>query len=107
MTRIRKTTGTKRKPVRKGRAPGKSKAAQKPKATKLTKPKTSVPTHTTAGSNRAEGLRLFKLAGRPTREQFILVYGERGPQMTWDQRAAAGVSAKQFPYELSAKQAGR
>ena len=29
--------------------------------------------------NRSEGLRRFKLAGRPTTDQFVLVYGERGP----------------------------
>lgn len=51
--------------------------------------------------NRAEGIRLFALAGRPTREQFILVYGERGPRMTWDERAKAGVPAKQFQSALA------
>ena len=53
--------------------------------------------------NRAEGIRLFALAGRPTREQFIAVYGERGPRMTWDERARAGVSAKQFQAALAKK----
>ncbi len=57
--------------------------------------------------NRSEGLRLFKLAGRPTTEQFVLVYGERGPKMTWDQRAAAGVPAKKFQAALAVKQSGR
>ncbi|MGB0015034.1 MAG: hypothetical protein WBQ03_25805 [Candidatus Sulfotelmatobacter sp.] len=57
--------------------------------------------------NRSEGLRLFKLAGRPTMEQFVLVYGDRGPKMTWGQRAAAGVPAKKFQAALAAKQAGR
>jgi hypothetical protein len=57
--------------------------------------------------NRAEGLRLFKLAGRPTTEQFVLVYGERGPKMTWDQRAAARVPAKKFQAALAAKQSER
>jgi len=59
---------------------------------------------TTAGKARAEGLRLFKVAGRPTKEQVILVYGERGPVMTWAQRAAAGVPAKKFQATLAAKQ---
>ena len=108
MTRTKKSAGTKRKTVRKARITGKSTKTQKRKATKLAKAKARVPERTTsAGSNRAEGIRLFKLAGRPTREQFILVYGERGPKMTWDQRAAAGVSAKQFPAALAAKQSGR
>ena len=56
--------------------------------------------------NRSEGLQLFKLAGRPTREQFVLVYGKNGPKMTWDQRAAAGVPAKKFQAALAAKARG-
>ena len=62
---------------------------------------------TTAGKARAEGLRLFKVAGRPTREQVILVYGERGPVMTWAQRAKAGVPATKFQAALAAKRSGR
>ena len=49
-----------------------------------------------AGVNRSEGIRLFQLAGRPTKEQFVQVYGERGPKMTWEQRAAAGIPAERF-----------
>src|ERR1035441_9552462 len=60
-----------------------------------------------AGVNRSEGVRLFKLAGRPTREQCILVYGERGPRMTWEERAKAGVPANKFQAALAAKQSGR
>jgi hypothetical protein len=48
------------------------------------------------GAARAEGIRLFKLAGRPTKDQFIAVYGPKGAKMTWDQRAAAGVPAEKF-----------
>jgi hypothetical protein len=71
---------------------------RKPKAApKAVSPQTSV------GKARAEGLRLFKVAGRPTREQVILVYGERGPVMTWAQRAEAGVDAKHFQEALKAK----
>ncbi len=44
----------------------------------------------------AEGARLFALAGRPTKAQFVKVYGARGPTMTWAQRAEAGVDAKHF-----------
>jgi hypothetical protein len=62
---------------------------------------------TVVSQNRSEGLRLFKLAGRPTKEQFRLVYGEKGPLMTWDQRAAAGVPAEKFQEALAAKQARR
>jgi len=87
----------------------KSTSRKKTKTSKAVKaeaqaPKTSAKS---AGSNRAEGIRLFKLAGRPTREQFQLVYGERGHLLTWEQRAKAGVSAKQFQAALAAKQSGR
>jgi hypothetical protein len=60
-----------------------------------------------AGVNRAEGIRLLKLAGRPTREQFILVFGERGLKMTWEQRAAAGVPAEKFQAALAEKAVSR
>ena len=82
-------TGDKRgkmKKTKKGRAI--------PKAWKATAQKKTAPQQTVAGKARAEGLRLFKVAGRPTREQVILVYGERGPVMTLAERAKAGVSAK-------------
>jgi hypothetical protein len=78
-----------------------------PKPRKAQAQKKTVPQQTSAGKARAEGLRLFKFAGRPTREQVILVYGERGPVMTWAERAKAGVSAKKFQEELKAKQSGR
>jgi hypothetical protein len=79
----------------------KAKAPKNPKAaTTQTMPKSVV------SQNRSEGLRLFKLAGRPTKEQFICVYGENGPKMTWDQRAAAGVPAKKFQAALTAKVRG-
>ena len=54
-----------------------------------------------AGLNRSEGIRLFQLAGRPTKEQFIRVYGERGPKMTWEERAAAGIPAEKFQAALA------
>ncbi len=57
--------------------------------------------------NRSEGIRLFKLAGRPTKEQFIAVYGPNGPRMTWDQRAAAGVPAKKFQTALASASRGQ
>jgi len=43
-----------------------------------------------ARGNIAEGTRLFALAGRPTKAQFVKVYGPQGPKMTWAQRAKAG-----------------
>lgn len=51
----------------------------------------------------AEGTRLFALAGRPTKAQFIKVYGPSGPRMTWDERASAGVDAKHFQEALKSK----
>ena len=80
----------------------KAKAQQNPKsATTQPLPKSVV------SQNRSEGLRLFKLAGRPTTEQFVLVYGERGPRMTWAERAKAGVPAAKFQAALATKQSGR
>jgi hypothetical protein len=37
----------------------------------------------TARSPIAEGARLYALAGRPTKADFIKVYGPKGPSMTW------------------------
>ena len=51
----------------------------------------------------AEGTRLFALAGRPTKTQFVKVYGAKGPTMTWAQRAKEGVDAKHFQEVLKAK----
>ncbi len=71
--------------------------------------KTKVPAQApqkSSGTNRAEGIRLFKMAGRPTKEEFALVYGEAGPRMTWQQRAKAGIPAEKFQAALAAKQRG-
>ena len=78
-----------------------------PKSQKAKATKKVAPEQTVAGKARAEGLRLFKVAGRPAREQVILVYGERGPVMTWAERAKAGVPAKKFQAALKGKQSGR
>ena len=56
-----------------------------------------------ARAHIAEGTRLFALAGRPTKAQFVRVYGPKGPAMTWEQRAKAGVDAKHFQEALKAK----
>lgn len=109
MSRSKKNKAPKRKAVvRKPRAASQKKAKVKDAPSKAAK--TTIPAKTSAdsaGSNRSEGIRLFKLAGRPTKEQFILVYGERGPKMTWEQRASAGVPAEKFQRALAAKQSGR
>ena len=101
INRIQRTTGmTRKSAIRKMRAAAKVQAKVRAQAVK-TAPKPQPP-QKSAGVNRAEGIRLFKVAGRPTKEQFILVYGERGPKMTWDQRAAAGVPASKFQAALAA-----
>jgi hypothetical protein len=56
-----------------------------------------------ARAHIAEGTRHFAVAGRPTKAQFVKVYGEKGPRMTWEQRAAAGVPAKKFQAALAEK----
>ena len=69
---------------------------------------TPVPT-TDAGKVRSEGLRLYALAGRPTKAQFIRVYGKDGAKWTWEQRAkqaelaSAEEAAKKFQSMLAAK----
>jgi hypothetical protein len=73
------------------------------KAKKIAKPKQAGVRSTTARAHIAEGTRVFALAGRPTKAQFIKVYGPQGPKMTWDQRAKAGVDAKHFQEALKAK----
>ena len=56
-----------------------------------------------ARAHIAEGTRYFALAGRPTKAQFVKVYGAKGPTMTWAQRAKAGVDAKHFQAALAEK----
>ena len=95
-------------PRNKKNAALKRKAAS-PKRTKnlrVAKPQ-SPKKSTSAGKSRAEGIRLFQLAGRPSQQDFIKVYGPNGPKMTWDQRAKAGVPAEKFQAALAAKQSGR
>lgn len=109
MPKSKKQTAAKRKAaVRKMNARMKDETRMKSKPAKAVKTKTPAqPQQKSAGANRAEGIRLFKIAGRPTKEQFVLVYGERGPKMTWDERAAAGIPAERFQAALAAKQRGK
>jgi len=51
----------------------------------------------------AEGTRLYALAERPTKAQFVKVYGAKGPTMTWVQRAKAGIPAEKFQSALAQK----
>jgi hypothetical protein len=73
------------------------------KAKNLAKPKQTHVRSKAARAHIAEGTRFFALAGRPTKAQFIKVYGPKGPAMTWEQRAEAGVDAKHFQAALAAK----
>ena len=83
------------------------KRTKKVKAVKKTKRQTQAKRaqtrSKTARAHIAEGTRLFALAGRPTKAQFIKVYGPKGPKMTWTQRAEAGVDARHFQEALEAK----
>ncbi len=74
------------------------------RAKKLARPKQAHAVRSKAArAHIAEGTRLFALAGRPTKAQFIKVYGTQGPKMTWAQRAKAGVDAKHFQAALAEK----
>ena len=97
MPRNKKDVPRKRKPA----------VSKKTKITKASKSRASKPSAKAAGKSRAEGIRLFTLAGRPSKEDFVKVYGPAGPRMTWDQRAKAGVPAEKFQAALAAKQPGR
>ena len=81
------------------------KPSEAPKAT-IKSTEAAAPTVTRSKAARAhisEGTRLYALAGRPTKAQFVKVYGAKGPAMTWEQRAAAGVPAEKFQEALRAK----
>jgi hypothetical protein len=80
----------------------KTKKAKAAKKEKKTAKQTQVRSKA-ARAHIAEGTRLFALAGRPTKAQFVKVYGPQGPRMTWEQRARAGVDAKHFQEALKAK----
>ena len=73
------------------------------RAKKLATPKRTQVRSKVARAHIAEGTRLFALAGRPTKAQFVKVYGPQGPKMTWAKRAKAGVDAKHFQAALPAK----
>lgn len=85
-------------------------AATEPAKTEAPKTETPKPS-TPAGDARKEGIRLFQLAGKPSKQDFIHVYGEMGAKWTWPARAkAVGLTsgeeaAKQFQ-AMRAKPAG-
>ena len=96
MPRSKKDVSRKRKPAR-----------MKTTTAKALKPQAPKKSEKAAGKSRTEGIRLFQLAGRPSQQDFVKVYGPNGPKMTWEQRAKAGVPAEKFQAALAAKQAGR
>ena len=81
----------------------KMKTKKATRAKKLAKPKQTQVRSKAPRAHIAEGTRLFALAGRPTKAQFVKVYGPQGPKMTWEQRAKAGVDAKHLQAALAAK----
>jgi len=85
----------------------KSAARKGTKTPKALKPQVTGKSLKAVGKSRAEGIRLFALAGRPSQQDFVKVYGPNGPKMTWEQRAKAGVPAEKFQAALAAKQSGR
>lgn len=50
---------------------------------------TSTMTSEERGKARAEGLRLYTLAGKPKKSEFVKVFGSKGPAWTWEARAKA------------------
>lgn len=110
MPRNKKAAAAKRaKSAAQRRSRAKSERTAKPASRKSDKAKTPKTKRTrravtSPSANRAEGIRLFAIAGRPSKEDFLTVYGERGHLMTWAQRSAAGVPAEKFREALAAKQ---
>ena len=86
------------------RTEGPGEACDKNEAVATSKPVTPTVTRSKkARANITEGTRLYALAGRPTKAEFIKVYGAKSPAMTWEQRASAGVPAEKFQETLRAK----
>src|SRR5258708_10977489 len=88
---IMEETGMSRKSaIRKLQRRAKLAAKSQPKAAKAAKPVVKSQPTTDAGKARSAGIQDFILAGRPSKADFIAVYGESGPRLTWQQRAALG-----------------
>lgn len=75
----------------KSRAANDDTSVAAPPAPKATAPKPLKPPapSTPAGDARKEGIRLFQLSGKPTKADFIHVYGPMGAKWTWTARAKA------------------
>jgi hypothetical protein len=56
----------------------------------------------TAKANIKEGLRLHQIAGRPTKQQLILVFGKAGYLLTWPKRTEKfGITPETFQAALA------
>jgi hypothetical protein len=98
---IMEETGMSRKSaLRKLQRRAKLAAKSQPKTAKTAKPVVKSQPTTEAGAARSAGVKDYILAGRPTREQFVAVFGPSGPKLTWSQRAALGVDAAHFQRAL-------
>ncbi|HJT71106.1 MAG TPA: hypothetical protein VJ731_12970 [Terriglobales bacterium] len=92
MTKIQERDGiTRKSALRKFKRQAKAEAAKEARTAKRGKkapvePKAKLSPEEVSRS-RKEGIRLYQAAGKPTPEQFRIVYGERGPKMTWHERA--------------------
>jgi hypothetical protein len=85
-----KRTNAVTKPAQETNAARKSDLSDGSAATRTTKAKaTSVTRSKAARAHIAEGTRLFALARRPTKAQFLKVYGPKGPAMAWARKAQA------------------
>ena len=96
ISRSKKTAGATRKTAsRKMRAAARVNDKVKAQAAKPAAPKQQPMTKSEIGSARAEGRRLYKLAGRPSKEDVVKVYGTaKAIAWTWVARAkAAGLSS--------------
>jgi len=75
-------------------------AAAAPAAESGTVPKTT--RSDAAKANIKEGLKQHAIAGRPTKAQLILVFGQKGYAMTWAQRTARfGITPENFQAALA------
>jgi hypothetical protein len=65
-------------------------------------PSSSATRSDAARANIKEGLRLHQIAGRPTKEQLILVFGTKGYAMPWAQRTERfGITPETFQAALA------
>ncbi len=93
INRIQRTTGVTRKSaIRKIRAAAKVQAKAAAKVGTTTSLRTVPPKQaqkSIPGISRAAGLALYRIAGRPKKQDFLHVYGSMGARWTWEQRAKA------------------